>query len=255
MVLRIAVRLCAMASILALCVLSASAQGVVIQPPNTGASYDFASEVKDAWQVATFDDWTCQTTDSIIGLRWWGSYWTPPATGTFSNYSDGLLNALPGGILGFDIFISANEPASGTTPYDHPASSEIHHWWVPISSITETEAFTVTKMNGIQQKIYEYYCDLTPMDPLLVPGQKYWLGIRADFHANDRQWGWHEADAHCGAYAVQSVTGDFNSWYIPCGGHDMAFEFVVPEFGSFAALATGLTSLVAFVGRRRRQTF
>ncbi len=254
MVLRIVVRLCLVIIALGLCVLPA--QAGVYQAPHTGTSYSFASEYKDPWLMNTFDDFICPT-EQMIGLRWWGSYWTPPVINTFTNYSGAQPDAQPGGVISFSVSIYPNTPPTATVPFDHPQSGYQQSWGMPMTSVTETEAFTVTNMYGVTHKVYEYNATLGPMDPSrpLTPGTKYWLGISADFRVSDRQWGWHEAGVHYGAYAVQSVMGDYYTWHVPCGGHDMAFELTtVPEPSSLAACALGLIGLTGSAFRLRRRS-
>lgn len=248
-------RLCL--AIIALGLYAVPARAGIYQAPHTGTSFSFSAEYKGgSWMMDTLDDFIFPT-EQIIGLRWWGSYWTAPETNTFTNYSDGMQDAAPGGIGMFTVWMAENWPPTPTMPFEHPVASGGQVWHLPIASVTVTEAFTVTTMNGIQRKVYEYRANLGPMDQSrpLIPGTKYWLGIRADFQVGDRQWGWHEADAHYGSYAVQSVIGDYYRYQIPCGGHDMAFELVtVPEPSAFAAVAVGLAGLAGSLGRARRRS-
>lgn len=236
------------------------------QLPKTGLSYDFASEQKGDWVVGMADDWVCPDGLPITGIRWWGSYWTPPVPGAYTAYSDTLNGAQSGGITSFIIGIVQNVPAGGSMPFDHPDTSLsgiLAAWEVPIANANETYAFQVTKSTSpnVVENVYEYYADLTQAVPLLgdapfqqQQGEKYWLVIGAVSEDINKQWGWHEADGHWGSYATQSVIGFGGQigWYIPCGGHDMAFELdTVPEPGSLAALALGLAGFVGVIRRRR----
>lgn len=242
----------------------AASAGSVSQLPKTGPSYDFASEEKTTWMAAMADDWVCSDGAPIYGIRWWGSYWTPPVPNGFTSYSDGLNGAARGGITSFAIGICPNVLGGGTMPFDHPdLMTLLAAWEAPIADVNETYAFTVTKSTNpsVVEDIYSYSVDLTaaapvaglPSGPFLQQQDtKYWLVVLAEFHDFNRQWGWHEADGHWGSYAVQTVFGDGDpAWYIPCGGHDMAFEFVIPEPGALCALAVGLTGLIGLAGKRR----
>ena len=246
------------------------------QPPKTGPSYDFASEWKDQWVMAMADDWTCRDGVPIAGVRWWGSYWTPPVPGGYTPYSGYQNGAPPGGITSFVIGITRNAPAGGSMPFDHPDFSIggiLAAWEVLYGSANENYEFTVEKSASplIEEKVYSYYADLANATPIYsLPGgpfeqeqgEKYWLIIGAK-GSNDtnKQWGWHEAYRVEGSsYATQSVMPFLFpdaqvGWQIPCTGHDMAFElFPVPEPGSLAALALGLAGLVGMTRRIRRRS-
>jgi hypothetical protein len=238
--------------------------GSVSQPPKTGLSYDFASEINGGWAVVMADDWVCPDGAPIYGIRWWGSYWTPPAPKAFTVYSDALNGAAAGGIDSFTIVVLPNVPAGGSMPFDHPdvnTSNALAGWQVGLAQANESPAFTVTKSTNptVTEDVYSYYVDLTqvmgmPGGPFpQQQGTKYWLAIVANLDEPNKQWGWHEADGHWGGYALQAVLANTDvAWYVPCGGHDIAFELVIPEPGSLCALASGLTGLVGFVRRRRR---
>lgn len=253
--------------VVGLCI-AANAGSISQLPKETSPSYDFSSEFRSfepLWECAMADDWTCPDGQEIASVRWWGSYWTPPSPGAYTYYSDGFYGAQPGSITSFLISVRTNEGPMGGVPFDHPGDI-IAAYTAPISIVNETEAFQITKSTDplVMERVYEYNVDLGEATGAYGPfpfpqtmGTKYWLCIYARFDndsANiNRQWGWHEADAHSGGYAVQTVEGNFDQWCIPCGGHDMAFELLpVPEPGSICTLAAGLTWLVGLACKRRR---
>ncbi|MCX8052321.1 MAG: PEP-CTERM sorting domain-containing protein [Armatimonadetes bacterium] len=240
------------------------------QPPKTGLSYDFASEVTGNYAVGMADDWVCSDGIPIMGIRWWGSYWLAPAPGLCAPYSDGLKGASPGMVTHFVIGVFQNLAADAVVPFDRPNFlAPLAAWQVPIAQANETYAFTVQKFISppVTEDVYSYYADLTQAQLIYgnqgpfsqQAGTKYWLCILAHHQDANRQWGWHEASGGpYGSYAVQGYITSPTSqpgWYIPCGGHDMAFELIpVPEPGSLCVLAAGLLGTVGFVGVRRRRS-
>jgi len=241
----------------------------VSQLPETDPSYDFASMAYDPalYLVVMADDWTCPDGKPISEIKWWGSYWTPPMPGSFTPYSDTLNGAAPGGVVEFLIGIFPNLPAGGNMPFEHPDyNAPLAGWSAPIALVNETFAFAVTRpLNpAVSADVYSYSLDLSQATSLVgtqtsfaqQQGTKYWLALGARLTDGSKQWGWHEADAHYGSYAVQTLggTSEQPGWYIPCGGHDMAFELsVIPEPGSLVACLVGVTGLVGCVKRSRRR--
>jgi hypothetical protein len=258
---RIALGLCLALLAAGFCATSAEAAKYT-QPPKTDLSYDFASEQNDAWAAVMADDWICPDGSPIYGIRWWGSYWTPSAPKAFTIYSDNLKGAPAGGIDMFVVYVFPNVPGGGSIPFDHPdTTNTLGEWRFNAALANENPAFTVTKPTNptVTEDVYSYYVDLTQVmgtGPFLQQqGQKYWLLIYADHDDVNKQWGWHESDVHRGDYALQAVEGKEElGWYMPCGGHDMAFELILPEPGSICALAAGVIGLVGFAGRSRRRT-
>lgn len=233
------------------------------QDPKMEGGFSFASMFQTNWTAITADDWVCADGLDITGIRWWGSYWAPPSPGNYVPYSSWQSNASPG-VVQFNIGIFENEAAGGTLPFDHPGPTKLAEWVFSAGSFSETKVQTVS--DPVATDIYEYYVTLTDADPgqnspagfQQEQGKKYWLAIAAAMPPadTDRQWGWREAMGRHGSYAVQSiplVSTEMLPWYIPCGGHDMAFELsVVPEPGSFATLAVGLVGLTGVIKRRKR---
>jgi hypothetical protein len=236
------------------------------QDPKMEGGFSFASMIQTNWTAITADDWVCADGLEITGIRWWGSYWTPPSPGNYVPYSSWQSNASPG-VVRFKIDIYENEAAGGTMPFDHPGPTKLAEWVFSVGNFSETKVQTVA--DPVVTDIYEYYVTFTKADPGQISpagfqqeqGKKYWLAIAADDDMptadTNRQWGWREAIGRHGSYAVQGIplaTSDPMPWYIPCGGHDMAFELsVVPEPGSLAALAAGLVGLTGIIIRRRNR--
>lgn len=232
------------------------------QPPNMNVSYDFASAQIGGFIMMTADDWVCPDGNPIVGIRWWGSYWQVPAMGQYSIYSDWWPNAPSGGISGFAIAVLNNVGPTIDMPFDHPdpnLGNAVVVWTIS-GNAGENYYGTVVKSTSpsITEDIYEYYADVSWLPFSQVQGTKYWLSIVAmglDGTAL-KQWGWHEASAHYGSYAVQSagISDQMAYWYVPCGGRDMSFELIaVPEPCSLLALASGLIGLAGCLGRSRKR--
>ena len=228
------------------------------QPPNTEWSYDLSSEIKQPvgagviFQSLMADDWLCNATGTVTDIHWWGSYWTPTGEG-YGDYSDSRPNAPAGGITGFNITIWTDEPASQQNPYSHPDTLI-----KPISitgNANETPAFQVTDPSGfLTHDVYKYDIDLSANDQFnQVQGTIYWLSIQAIIPNNpEKQWGWHETSTIHNDIGVMKK-GLESSWFIPCGGHDMAFELTtVPEPSGILAILSGLSGLVGLAVRRRK---
>lgn len=227
------------------------------QPPDMNPSYSFASATQFSFSMVSADDWVCADGNAITKVRWWGSYWTCPSPGAFTAYSDMLHNAPIGGITGFTISIFDNVPAgdpANTLGFSHPGT--LLAQYNPSGNCSETFHGTVVMSASpyVYADIYNYSTTLTVPFPQ-EQGKTYWLAVAASLPDITKQWGWHETDGHWNAYAVQTtgtVPNEWLDWYIPCGGHDLAFELVcVPEPGSLAALAVGLMGLVGYAGRMR----
>jgi hypothetical protein len=234
----------------------------ISQTPKVAGSYSFASDydASGPTAVTTADDWTSDGM-AITNIIWWGSCWLAIAPGFDTVYSDGLNGAGTAGISGFAIAIIADEAPTTTMPYHHPASVPLATWTVPIGAVNQSPAFTVTKQTTplVTEDVWQYSVDLS--NPLVAGpttqnwqnGTRYWLAITANLNDPNRQWGWHEGDGHWGAYATQSVQAGVAAWYIPCGGHDMAFQLTtIPEPGSLLAVMSGLVGILGYVSRMRR---
>jgi len=261
--------LCLVVVVLAQCVGFANDTTKVEQLPMMEGSFSFASDIQSQMMMA--DDWVCPDGNPINGIRWWGSYWTPPTPGVDSIYSDSLQNASGGNPPSFMIYIFSNmsmyDPNNGLG-MDRPGTL-LQEYDFTAEECNQTYYGTVVKSWNpdntpmIYEDIYEYYVTLgSDLNPMFnqVEGEKYWLAILAD-DANDpnnvRQWGWHEGDGRWGTYGLQLVGmvdgPETGSWWMPCGGHDMAFELTtVPEPGSLCALAAGLVGLAGFIGKTRK---
>jgi len=249
--------------LLVLTLLASCAQAAkYAQGPKKDLSYDFSSEDKEDWVSVMADDWVCPDGVAISGITWWGSYWMPPAPSSFTIYSDTMSNAAPGGVVSFKIRVFANTAPTPSIPFDHPNyASVLGLWDVPYANVNEALDFTVVKQASpsVVEDVYKYSVDLTKTQAGMfaqIRDQKYWLSIQAMFPASNAQWGWHESDVHRWGYAVQAINPVQDpGWYIPCGGHDMAFELeAVPEPASLAALATGLGALGFGVRRLRKRS-
>lgn len=238
---------------------SASAD-TISQQPKTGISYSFASDYDTGVFIGTADDFVGNG-QKMAAIKWWGSCWLTASPSSISVYSDGLYGAPATGITEFGISILGHSGPTATMPFDHPDFVAVADWRVPIAAVTQSPAFTVTKSTSplVTEDVWQYSVDLSnPLvngASLFIPqaGTRYWMMISAFLDDGSRQWGWHEGDGHWGAYAVQTVQGNGVGWYIPCGGHDMAFEITtVPEPGTMMAMASGLACLVGSTGRKRK---
>lgn len=255
---KLAGKLAIVLAVLMMCVTCAQAQKYV-QPPKTDLSYDFSSEDKGNWVSLMADDWVCPDGIAINQITWWGSYWVAPAPISYTIYSDTMANAAPVGVVGFKIRVFANSGPTVSIPFDHPNYMGIlGSWDVPLASAGEALDYTIIKQPSplVTEDVYRYTVDLTKTQggPFAqVKDQKYWLSVQAVFPSPTTQWGWHESIVHSGGYAVQAINPvEAPGWYIPCGGHDMAFRLgEVPEPASFAALAGGIGAF-GFGLRRKR---
>jgi hypothetical protein len=199
------------------------------------------------------DDWKCNATGTVTDIHWWGSYWTPYAGEGYSDYSDSRPNALSGGIQGFNIKIWTDKPVGPNNPYSHPDTviKEIpitgnanEHW---VRDITDPSGY-------LTHSVYKYdlYLDANQQFDQ-IENTTYWLSIQAAIPSNpEKQWGWHETTIIQNDISVMKK-GTSEVWFIPCGGHDMAFELTtVPEPAGILAALTGLSGVVAMGLRRRR---
>lgn len=231
------------------------------QLPNHNWSYDLSSEIKPVtgasplWETVMADDWKCNATGTVCDIHWWGSYWTPPPH--YTEYSDALPNAVSGGIQGFNITIWDDVPASPNNPYSHPGTTKIKE--IPITgNANEQWAFDVPDPpdpNYQPHSVYKYDVNLSPNEQFpQTAGTTYWLSIQAILPDASRQWGWHETTGiqpGTDTAVIQKSHDEY--WYIPCGGHDMAFELTtVPEPSGILALITGLSGVIAIGLKRRR---
>ena len=157
------------------------------------------------------------------------------------------VELLPGNTLGF------SHPGALLVTYQFSGSANEQFYGKAVKQ-TNPEIF---------ENVYEYSVDLTGTQhgPFAQEkGKIYWLMIVANLGQDtSKQWGWHEADGpRNNDYAVQGVWSsqiENWSWYIPCGGREMAFALtVIPEPASLFALGAGLTCLAGFVIRKRRRS-
>jgi hypothetical protein len=254
------------------CVITAllliAVQGMAVTPvsvkyeqlPNTGWSYGFSSEIKQPatggpiiYQSVMADDWRCNATGTVTDIHWWGSYWTPNQSG-YTDYSDTLPIAANGGITGFNISIWGDVPASAQNPYSHPSVDPIKQISVS-GDAGESLSGQVTTPNGfLSRNVYKYEVYLSGNDLFNQDqGTTYWLSIQAIIPGSpEKQWGWHETTSVQHDASVISRNGPGN-WYIPCGGHDLAFELTtVPEPSGLLAILTGLGGILGVALRRRK---
>jgi len=236
------------------------------QAPKTTSSFDFTSmQNGDLNPMITMDDWVCPDGRPITDVEWWGSYWVTPSNGVPTPYSawrpDGAT-----GVDGFTIGIFPNLAVGDLGNPNGFAIPDLNNalWLGDFEgNAGETFAFSDQKNVKITETVYSYGVNLADATDIVVggtsfqqvEGQTYWLLIAANMSDATRQWGWHEANSITGAYAVQATLTDTEEigWYIPCGGHDMAFQLTtVPEPGSLMALGVGLASLMGLISRRRR---
>ncbi|HET6454676.1 MAG TPA: PEP-CTERM sorting domain-containing protein [Armatimonadota bacterium] len=229
------------------------------QPPNMEWSYDLSSETKqpptggpNIYESLMADDWLCNATGTVTDIHWWGSYWTPYPGEPYADYSDSRPNAPAGGIVGFNIAIWTDVPASAQNPYSHPGTMI-----KPISitgNANETPAFQVTDPSGfLTHDVYKYDIDLSTNDQFnQLQDTIYWLSIQAILPDLEKQWGWHETTTIHNDIGVMKK-GVESSWFIPCGGHDMAFELTtVPEPSGILVILSGLSGILGVAFRRRK---
>ena len=233
------------------------------QPPcQTWPSYDFSSELRldvsgaTKYQSIMADDWKCPDGRMITDIHWWGSYWSPYPGEGYGDYSDGRPNAASGGITSFNLAIYADVPVNDPNNphgYSYPGTQL---WNYSIQGIAnETWAFDLKDGNGIlKETVYRY--DVILPEAKWFPQDKdviYWLSVQAVLPDDQsRQWGWHETTEKLNDLSVMRKNAS-ETWFIPCGGHDMAFELTtVPEPSSIFALLTGVTGIVGVAVRRRR---
>ena len=205
------------------------------QTPDMGlTAYDLRAEhpVVLGGQVVA-DDWKCTDPNPVVAVRWWGSY----------------LN-------------KAYEPAQGSVqmlPFE--MSFHIGDSVPPPNSEpgTQYEVFFVYAqedwygLDANNNGVWEYNAYLT--DPWVqTVGQIYWLDVELDvgrlawpFYT----WGWHNTDKPWGDKTVFSTVGHNGPWNIDCPGQ--AFELMVPEPGSLAALALGACGMAGWALRIRRR--
>ena len=227
------------------------------QPPNTEWSYDLSSEIKQptgagiVYQSLMADDWLCNATGTVTDIHWWGSYWAPYPAEPYSDYSDSRPNAPAGGITGFNITIWNDVQVGPNNPYSHPGTmrQEI------TGTANEQLDYTITDPSGfLTHSVYKYNVDLSSNDQFRQDaGNIYWLSIQAILPDLEKQWGWHETTSIHNDIGVMKK-GVESSWFIPCGGHDMAFELTtaVPEPSGILAILSGLGGILGVAFRRRK---
>ena len=222
------------------------------QLPNNVTGYAYSSQTSLTYVLSYMaDDWTCPDGLPITDIHWWGSYWLKP-NGTTTVYSDWLQNAPNGGIDGFVISIWDDAALQPGELFRHPGNV--------LATLNFSgdcgETPVATTQHG--KTVYQYYVDLDPADWFhQEQGKVYWLSIQAVLNASadDKQWGWQEGlgPSPIGVgYAVQQFKSMGPGWYVPCGGHDLAFELTaVPEPGGFLAMTVGVIGIVGLVLKRR----
>ncbi|HUV05143.1 MAG TPA: PEP-CTERM sorting domain-containing protein [Armatimonadota bacterium] len=237
-------------------------------PNETWPSYDLSSEIKPGpalaapinqpgpiYESVMADDWVCPDGLPISDIHWWGSFWLPFPGEPYGDYSNARPNAAPGGIEGFNLKIYSDMPANDPkNPFGFSFPDAVL-WDCSIQGqANETWAFDLKDNGGLLKESVYKYDTFLPEEKWFAQekGKIYWLSVQAILPDPTKQWGWHETTGIQNDIGVM-MKGGSEFWFIPCGGHDMAFDLtVVPEPSSILALLTGFTGLVSLRLRRRK---
>ena len=234
-----------------------------LQNPNMYRGYQYSSETKIPSVVA--DDWV-YTGDPIIGIRWWGGYWSPVAPWHYGYYSDGRPSVATTVPCHWQIAFYENIPADGNDSYPQPGNQIARYTFEP-EQVTETY-YGITQSGG--KSVFSYYVGLphpfggpTPGDPV-TPGT-YWISVEANMVPIEPmiivdpiystvQWGWQESpDLQLSAAVQDFKTSGWLQIQNDMHDNDMAFELItVPEPTGISAVMVGLGGIGTFFFRRRR---
>jgi hypothetical protein len=208
-------------------------QGVDLS--ESGQAVDSCIDFPSVMQIAA-DDWFCSdSTQSIVGFNWWGSY---------VGYS-GQTSIMNSSLDSFEFYIYSDNSGQ---PGNIIASESF-----VLNDVTESY---IGQNLGTGDSVFKnsYILD-TPFNP--GEGATYWFAVYPFVSSTSSYtWAWNTSDTHWGNSAM--VT-DFSTWTSLGGAApvDLAFELVtdseeVPEPGTIALLCSLATGLFGFSSIKKK---
>jgi hypothetical protein len=207
----------------------ADLSGMVVKfsqlPDRTEYSY-ISEHPMIAGSTIVADSWLCNTSQDVVGIRWWGVY----RDATTEQAS------LTSGIVDFELSFHENE----TTPVPgqvSPRPGDI----LAVRMVQATQTATGLT-NAYGENVYMYEVDLRPYgyEFSQTPGDWYWLDIAYDLVGNGASsigtWAW-QMDGTKPNYnngpavytdCAPPINGGHDGPWIGSICHDMAFEILVP---------------------------